>query len=157
MLNRHLSAMKKVILQTGLDMRPGLPNNDFLFEEVLETKRVGEIEENCYLSEEEKWELSGVILTNQENFSIFLRLSSVFEENKAELAYILARILHYSTQEISKENPYKSIEMESIMETHILGLINQIVGSQLVQAISPVFFSNVNEAPLMHIIKGLFR
>ena len=35
--------------------------------------------------------------------------------------------------------------------------MNQIVGSQLVQAISPAFFSSLNELPLMHIINGLFH
>ena len=91
------------------------------------------------------------------NFSIFMRLSSVLEESKQELVYILARILSYTSQQVEKKQSHHFVSVEGLVEEHRLMLMDQIVGNALVQDISPVFFSSMNEQPLMHIINGLFH
>ena len=47
-----------------------------------------------------------MILENQDNFSIFMRLSSVFFEDKQKLVHILACILKYATQQVPKNTSY---------------------------------------------------
>lgn len=62
LVNHYLVEMKEIIKKTGLQVGEQLPSRDHVFEGVRESKNIGAIEENCYFNEEEKWEITKLIL-----------------------------------------------------------------------------------------------
>jgi hypothetical protein len=111
------------------------------------------VESNSYLLEEEKWQMRELILGNQENFSIVVRLSTVFLENREELAYLLCKIIQYVSGEIPcSPHHRKKPNPESIIEGHKLRLVEAVLLQENIRVMSPEFFSNQNEEPLMAII-----
>ena len=111
LVNQHIQKMNDLILETGLQTKGALPNSDRAFEGVRESRHIVEIEENCYWTGEERWGVTGDVLENQENFSIFMRLSSVLLESKQELVYILGSILSYTTQHVEKKAAHQAVSV----------------------------------------------
>ena len=98
-----------------------------------------------------------MILTNHENFSIFTRLSSVFQQNKAELIFILAEILHFTIKiNLSPKNSTTQQGVLNLMGDNEVQLVDKVVNHEVIKLVNPPFFSNHNEAPLMTIINGWF-
>lgn len=94
-----------------------------------------------------------LVLGNQENFSILLRLSAVFLENREELAYLLCKILQYVSTEVPcTPHNRKKPKPEQLIEAHRLRVVEAVLNQQNVRVITPDFFSNQNEEPLMAII-----
>lgn len=101
------------------------------------------VDSNSYLLEEEKWQLRELILGSQENFSIVLRLSYVFLENKEELVYLLCKIIQYVSKEVPcSPHQRKKPNPESIIEAHKLRLVEALLLQENVKVMSPEFFSN---------------
>ena len=103
--------------------------NDSGFVHIRESKHVEAIEGNTYFTEEEKWELTQSILKNQDNFSIFMRLNSVFEENKEELVYVLTKILRFCTVELNVKERYNTTQEQivEIMNQNKLKLMDDLM------------------------------
>lgn len=63
-------------------------------------------------------------MNSQENFSILMRLTAIFEENKEELTYLLCKILHYfSTQVQCAPHQRKKPKPEAVLEAHKMKLV----------------------------------
>lgn len=66
LINEHIKLMLRTVRETDLQLIPiDLPNNDAIFAPLKEAKQIEDIDSNIYLTEEEKWELTGLVLTNQ--------------------------------------------------------------------------------------------
>lgn len=143
-LNNHLQNMKRVLQDTGLELAQTiLPSSDKPFSSVREEKRIDLIDSNNFLSEFEKWEISELVLTNQENFSIFLRLATAFLENKEELVYLLAKIIQYVSKEIvCAPHQRKKPCPEQLIEAHRLKVVENVLTQENIRVMAPDFFSN---------------
>ena len=94
--------MLKGVQSTDLKVNAHLlPKNDHAFEHVRSSKFIEEVNTNTYHTEDEKWQITNAILTNQENFTIFFRILATLEQHKTELCYLLGQILSYTTSEMS--------------------------------------------------------
>ena len=98
------------------------------------------------------------MLANQENFSILMRFTLVLEENKEELVYLLAKIIHYCSS-LVESHAHQRIKpnIHALFSTHRLKLTDFLLNQPLVKIIAPLFFSNLNEQPLMEIVGTWFH
>jgi hypothetical protein len=154
LVNDHLRLMKRVLEETGLQLSgTSLPATDKPFAAIREAGTLEAVDGNSYLLEEEKWQLRELVLANQENFSILMRLSAVFLENREELAYLLCKILQYVSTEVPcSPHQRKKPSPEQLIEAHKLRVVSAVLNQENVRVVGPDFFSNQNEEPLMAII-----
>lgn len=97
------------------------------------------------------------MLANQENFSILMRFDLVLEENKEELVYLLAKLVHYCSSSVpSYAHQRVKPSIHSLFATHRLKVAEFLLNQPLVKLMAPLFFSNINEQPLMEIIENWF-
>ena len=62
----HLKEMIKGVQSTDLKLNANLlPKNDHSFEPIRTTKYIENVSTNTYLTEDEKWQITNCILTNQ--------------------------------------------------------------------------------------------
>lgn len=96
-------------------------------------------------------------MANQENFSILMRFTLVLEENKEELVYLLAKLIHYCSSSVQNyaHQRFKP-NIHALFTTHRLKLTEFLLSQPLVKLMAPLFFSNINEQPLMEIIESWF-
>lgn len=87
-----------------------------------------------------------MVLGNQENFSILMRFSLILDENKEELIYLLAKIIHYCSTSVDC-HAHQRIKpnISLLFSTHRLKLTDFLLNQPLVKLIAPLFFSNLNE------------
>jgi hypothetical protein len=83
-------------------------------------------------------------------------MSCIFLENREELIYLLSHILNFVSGSIVAKNGLqnKKETLKDIINNNRLKLIDAILNQSNIKNISPVFFSNQNEKPLMEIINN---
>lgn len=70
----------------------------------------------------------------------------------------MTKILHFCSLELDITVKYNTSQdsILEILENNRLKLVDRILNQEIVKVVNPIFFSNVNEEPLMRIVDSWF-
>lgn len=83
-------------------------------------------------------------------------MSRSFRENGDELVYLLCQIISFASAVSPKKSINSAKETALEVDSSRLALVDQILSHPTVRLVSPLFFSNANEVPLLEIVDNWF-